>query len=206
MSLHSDFVKKYIADIDKYSKPSAYGLERGEIFELMVKEVLGLYNLTSGFYGQSFPDNGYKVGYEQPNHPAILRSKREGFIGSRSFIKGYQKDLWIAGGKTGSRYPIEVKERRHGQGRSIFSYPDILVGKTENWDLKNDLSLNKPGYKGVLAVVIVCGYTGEILVTSTSPQRQEHWFKVTYGHETSYAVPTRRFVSLETFIEHVRTL
>ena len=116
MPLHSDFVKKYIAKIDRYLKPSAYGLDRGEMFEVMTKEVFGLYNLTSGFYGQKFPDNGYKVGYEQPNHPAILRSKREGFIGSRTFIKGHQKDLWIAGGKTGSRYPIEVKERRHGQG------------------------------------------------------------------------------------------
>ena len=206
MSLHSDFVKKYIAKIDRSVRPSAYPLERGVMFEVMTKEVFGLYDLASGSYGQSFPDNCYKVAHEQLGYPATLRSKNPDFIGSRSLIKGYQKDLWIAGGKTGSHYPIEVKERRHGQGRSIFDYPDILVGKTENWDLKNNLTIEKSGYKGVLAMIIVCGYTGEIRVTSASLQRQEHWLTVRYGHETSYAVPTSRFASLETFIEHVRTL
>lgn len=192
-SLHTDYVTKYIAKIDRRVRPSAYGLERGEMFEKMVAGALRLYAILAAPYGQYFPSNASE-------------SKRVGFVGSRSFIKGYQRDLWVVGGTSGYRYPIEVKERRHPYSKSIFSYPDILVGKAENWDLKNALAASKPGYRGVLAIVIVCGRTGDIRVTPTDLESQQSWSKVSKGHELSYVVPTSHFLPLTDFVDHLKTL
>lgn len=187
----------YIAQIDKIVKPSSYGLRRGELFEEMVAALLTQIGVVSKQYsanakpGEQFPDNKSK-------------SKNLGFKGAKAFIKGYQRDLWIVGGTSGTRYPVEVKERRHHRGESIFSYPTILVGKTENWDLKNELAASKPGYKGVLGIVIVCGHTGEIRVTSSSLENQKYWKPVYKGKELSYEVPTNRFVSFANFAEQMR--
>jgi hypothetical protein len=191
--LHIDFVNNYISKIDRTVRPSAYGLERGELFEKMVAETLGLYGISAAPYGQYFPANASE-------------SKREGFIGSRAFIKGYQRDLWVGGGTTGYRYPVEVKERRHPYGKSIFSYPDILVGESENWDIKNALTLEKPGYRGVLAIIIVDGRTGDIRATPTDLESQQNWLKVSKGHELSYAVSTNHFLPLTDFVEHLKLL
>lgn len=205
MSRLTDFVNEEMATIDRYVKPSEYGLERGELVEEMVAGAFGLCGVVAGRYNQEFPRNGGDPSKQKP-YPAILRSKREDFTTSKDSIKGYQRDLWVAGGATGKRYPVEVKERRHPYGKSIFSYPDIFVGKTENWDLKNALASSKPGYKDTLAIVIVCGHTGEMRVTPTNLQAQEYWKVTRQDHELSYTVPVKRFVTFETFIKTCKTL
>ncbi len=206
MSKLTDFVKVEMTRIDRYVKPSEYGLERGEMFEEMVAGAFGLCGVSAGRYTQEFPRNGNGDIFKQKPYPAVLRSKRSDFGSSRDFIKGYQRDLWVAGGLTGKRFPVEVKERRHHQGKSVFSYPDIFVGKTFNWDLKNSLASSKSGYKDTLAVVIVCSHTGEMRVTPANLQAQEYWKVTRQGQELSYTVPIKRFVPFETFLEHVRTL
>jgi hypothetical protein len=201
----SELVRQDIAAIDAVHPPSSYGLHRGECLERLIPKYLGDRGIKAGTYGQTFPDNRWN-GFEQEPYPATLLSKKEDFPGSRAFIKAYQKDLFVVGGSTGKRYPVEVKERRHHAGRSIFDYPTILVGKVENWELKNLLSADKPGCKQVLAIVIICGFTGEIRVAGCGLAHQKKWIAIKRGHELSYEVPTPLFHPFDLFARYIKTI
>jgi len=164
-----------------YYKRTTYDLQRGELCEQMVVELLQSLGIDAGRYHQKFP----------PNAGHLIRS--------------CQVDLWVRGGTSGRIYQLETKTRGCRSG-SIFDFNPIALGGCETWDEKNAAIATKAGRKPVLGMIVVCQNTGDVLVTNCLPERQKLWKRVSFGKELSYAVERYSFIDLVAFSKYLKTI